>query len=113
MGDIAGGVGSAYGLFLDRHETLYVSNWGNDKVTVYPRRATEPEITYAKELSRPLYAIDDDRDVYVGNADNGDIIVFKKGNTEPIGFPKVELKIANSLRYVQGMAVSPPGELDR
>lgn len=113
VGDIAGGVGSAYGLFLDRHETLYVSNWGNDKVTVYPRRATEPEITYAKELSRPLYAIDDDRDVYVGNADNGDIIVFKKGNTEPIGFPKVELKIANSLRYVQGMAVSPPGELDR
>ena len=105
VGDITGGVGSAYGLFLDRHKTLYVSNWGNNKVTVYPRRATEPEITYAKELSRPLYAIDDDRDVYVGNADNGDIITFKKGNTEPTGTLKtfgVE---------VDGMAFDKSGNL--
>jgi hypothetical protein len=48
VGDIAGGVGSAYGLFLDRHETLYVSNWGNDKVTVYPVVRRSPRLRMPK-----------------------------------------------------------------
>jgi DNA-binding beta-propeller fold protein YncE len=85
VGELTGGVGSAYGLFLARDKDLYVTNWLNDNVTVYPRGATEPKITYAEQLSRPLYSVADAQNVYVGNANNGKIIVFEKGNTKPIG----------------------------
>jgi hypothetical protein len=83
VGTITNGVTGAYGLFIARDKQLYVSNWTNDDVTVYPRGATSPSITYSAELSRPLYAVADAQNVFVGNANNGNIIEFKKGDTTP------------------------------
>jgi hypothetical protein len=84
IGELSEGVSAAYGLFLARDKDLYVTNWIGDKVGVYPRGAVAPTITYSNGLDRPLYAVADDSNVYVGNANNGKIIVFKKGNTAPI-----------------------------
>ena len=85
VGKISDGVTAAYGLFLARDKDLYVTNWYGDTVSVYPRGATAPKITYSSGLSRPLYAVADAQNVYVGNANNGKIVIFKKGNTMPIG----------------------------
>jgi DNA-binding beta-propeller fold protein YncE len=84
VGALSDGVKSAYGLFLSRDKDLYVSNWLNDSVTVYPRGRTAPSMTYSTDLNRPLYAVADARDVFVGNANDGKIIEYRKGNGTPI-----------------------------
>jgi hypothetical protein len=84
VGELSEGVTAAYGLFVDRDKDLYVTNWIGNKVCVYPRGAAAPKITYSNGLDRPLYAVADAHNVYVGNANNGKIVVFQKGSTTPI-----------------------------
>jgi hypothetical protein len=80
IGVITQGITGAYGLFVDRDGSLYVCNQ-TGSVNVYRRGQLTPHLTYSAELNRPLYvAVDYDR-VFVGNANDGKIIEFRKGNS--------------------------------
>ncbi len=88
IGMISSGVDGPYGLWVDRHRTLYVANRSNRTVTVYPAGSTSPSVTYSQGLSDPLYPIVDRRgDLFVGNGDEGSgggtVVEYRSGSTIP------------------------------
>ncbi len=69
---ISDGVNDPYGLYVDAAKNLYVANYGNSTVTVYPPGELAPSATYSEGLSRPLYPIEDrNGNVLVTNAPSG------------------------------------------
>ncbi|MFY9718939.1 MAG: hypothetical protein WAK16_04780 [Candidatus Cybelea sp.] len=88
IGMISSGVGGPYGLWVDRHRTLYVANRSNHTVTVYPAGSKSPSVTYSRDLGDPLYPIvDRDGDLFVGNGDagsgGGTVVEYPAGSTIP------------------------------
>jgi hypothetical protein len=82
VGSISDGVKAPYGLYVDKHGNLYVANQ-TGSVTVYPKGAISPSITYQQDLSRPLYPIVDRfGNVFVGNAGGGSVVEYVGGSTQ-------------------------------
>jgi sugar lactone lactonase YvrE len=77
IGTISTGINGPYGLYVDRHGALYVANSGSSTVTVYPKGATSPSLTFTKDLDRPLYPVLDGRgDLFAGNANGGTVVEY-------------------------------------
>jgi len=100
VGMITAGVNDPWGLYVDKHGTLYVANQGNysstSTVTAYPSGSTSPSLTFSQGLARPLYPIvDSSGDVFVSNAggyyttyggsytDGGTVVEYQSGSTSP------------------------------
>jgi hypothetical protein len=82
IGEITNGVTSAYGLFVDRHRNLYLTNWQNNTVEMYPPGDLSPSREYSDSLREPLYAVVNHQgNLFVGNAEGGTVTEFLAGNT--------------------------------
>src|SRR5580704_9010928 len=104
VGTITDGINGPYGVFVDLALNLYVCNQSGT-VTVYPPGTTTPSISYSQGLARPLYAVADSQRLFVGNADNGEIVEYTLGNTTP----QYTLKSLGS--EVDGIALDAAGDL--
>jgi DNA-binding beta-propeller fold protein YncE len=81
LGEITDGVAGPYGLYVDRHGTLYVANASKNTVTAYPDGSESPSITWSADLHGPLYPIvDGNGDLFVSN-DNGTVVEYLSGST--------------------------------
>jgi hypothetical protein len=84
IGKITNGVTSAYGLFVDRYRNLYLTNWLNNTVEMYPPGSLNPSRVYTNSLDRPLYAVVNHQgNLYVGNGTGGQVTEFLAGSTTP------------------------------
>jgi hypothetical protein len=86
IGKITTGVSGADGLFVDSHGKLYVCNFGNGTVTVYPRGKTSPSETLTGAGSPIDVVTARDGTVYVANFNsgtNGTVLEYAKGQTSP------------------------------
>jgi sugar lactone lactonase YvrE len=78
VGTITAGISRPYGLWVDKHKSLYVANQENSTVTKYLYGSITPAATYSQGLSRPLYPIVDSKgDLFVGNANTGTVVEYK------------------------------------
>jgi hypothetical protein len=83
-GMITNGINSPIGLAVDKHNTLYVANAGNNTITVYPYGKTSPSLTINSGLSSPYgLAVDGLGDVFASNLGNNTITGYKPGQTSP------------------------------
>ncbi|MGA2758732.1 MAG: hypothetical protein ABSF08_00245 [Candidatus Cybelea sp.] len=99
VGMITEGVNSPWGLYVDKHGTLYVANQGSyysgtSTVTEYPSGSKSPSVTFSQDLARPMYPIvDSSGDVFVSNAGSysaygdsyggGTVVEYQSGTTSP------------------------------
>lgn len=100
IGMITEGVNSPWGLYVDKHGTLYVANQGSyysgtSTVTAYPSGSESPSVTFSQDLTRPMYPIvDSSGDVFVSNAGSystygdsygggGTVVEYQSGSTSP------------------------------
>ena len=86
IGMISSGIDGPYGLYVDRHRSLYVANRENVTVTVYPAGSTSPSVTYSQGLSDPLYpVVDQYGNLFVSNGDDGSgtVVEYRSGSTTP------------------------------
>jgi hypothetical protein len=82
IGEITNGVTSAYGLFVDRYQDLYLTNWQNNTVEMYPPGSVNPSREYSASLREPLYAVvNHEGNLFVSNADGGTVTEFLAGST--------------------------------
>lgn len=81
IGTITDGIVNPYGLYVDKHGTLYVANqFGN--VVAYPKGSTSPSATYTQGLGRPLYPIVDSHgNLFVGDGHNGTVVEYLASGT--------------------------------
>ncbi|HEX3369355.1 MAG TPA: hypothetical protein VHS56_07270 [Candidatus Cybelea sp.] len=81
IGEITNGVTSAYGLCVDRYRNIYLTNWRNNTVEMYPHGGLNPSRIYKEHLRGPLYAVVDRRgNLFVGNGGGGEVIEFSAGS---------------------------------
>jgi SMP-30/gluconolaconase/LRE-like protein len=86
IGAITQGVSGPDGIFVDPHGKLYVCNFGNGTVTVYPRAKTAPSETLTGAGSPIDVVAAADGTVYVANFNsgtNGTVLEYPKGDTTP------------------------------
>jgi hypothetical protein len=84
IGSITTGVNTPAGLAVDRSETLYVANQGNNTVTVYPDGQSSPTLTISSGLSGPYgIAVDSMGNVFVSNLNTNTITAYAAGSTSP------------------------------
>jgi hypothetical protein len=86
IGAITQGVSGADGLFVDPNEKLYVCNFGNGTITVYPRAKTAPSETLTGAGSPIDVVVAGNGTVYVANFNsgtNGTVLEYPKGHTTP------------------------------
>jgi hypothetical protein len=82
IGEITNGVTSAYGLFVDHDLNLYLTNWLDNTVEMYPPGSLNPSRVYTNSLDRPLYAVVNRQgDLFVGNGTGGTVTEFLAGST--------------------------------
>ncbi len=84
IGEITQGVSGADGIFVDPHGKLYVCNFGNATVTVYPRGKTAPSETLTGAGSPIDVVVAPNGTVYVANFNsgtNGTVLEYLKGHT--------------------------------
>jgi hypothetical protein len=86
IGQITDGVSGPDGIFVDHKRNLYVCNFGNDTVTVYPPGATSPSETLTGSSSPIDVVVDKSGNVFVSNfngSSNGKVLEYLKGQTTP------------------------------
>jgi hypothetical protein len=86
IGQITAGVSGADGLFVDPHGKLYVCNFANGTVTVYPHGKTSPSETLTGAGSPIDVVAARDGTVYVANFNSGTdgtVLEYAKGQTSP------------------------------
>jgi hypothetical protein len=90
VGSITSGTHYPWGLSLDASNTLYVGNFGNGTVSVYPFGSTTPSMTYSHGPREAMYALADGAGhVYVSGKDparhnRGHVVEYNVGNNTPI-----------------------------
>jgi hypothetical protein len=117
MGTITSGLNGPEGMAVDKKLNLYVTNTGNNTVTVYAPGSLTPSATYSSGLSEPAgVTVGNDGTVYVSNLDNS-VVEYPPGKMTPsitisINFPiAVALDPSNNLyiSYLGGVEEVPPG----
>lgn len=84
IGSITNGVNVPAGIAVDGTGTLYVTNPGNNTVTVYPHGASSPSLTISSGISGPYgIAVDSSGEVFVSNLNVNNITAYKAGATSP------------------------------
>jgi hypothetical protein len=84
IGQITDGINKPYGMAVDRHGDLFVTNSGSNTVTVYPRGSTSPSKTYSIGLQYPLdVAVGDDGTVYVSCYRPGFVVEYAPDDMNP------------------------------
>jgi len=86
IGEITQGVAGPDGLFVDHKRNLYVCNFGNGTVTVYPPGGTSPSETLTGAGSPLDVVVALNGTVYVSNYNsntNGTVLEYPKGQTTP------------------------------
>src|SRR5580658_10279099 len=67
-GTITKGISSPFGVWIDRHRTLYVANYGSNTVTEYAPGSDTPMLTISQGVSLPWsVAVDSRGTLYVGS----------------------------------------------
>jgi hypothetical protein len=110
VGKITAGVSGADGLFVDPHGKLYVCNFGNGTVTVYPRGKTSPSETLTGAGSPIDVVTARDGTVYVANfasGTNGTVLEYAKGQTSP----SKTIVTLGSGSYPEGLALDSSNDL--
>jgi len=81
-GSITNGVNAPAGVAVDGAGALYVTNEGNNTVTVYPHGATSPSLTISSGISGPYgIAVDSSGEGFVSNLNTNTITAYKAGAT--------------------------------
>lgn len=81
-GSITTGVDAPDGVAVDKKGALYVTNAGNNTVTVYPAGSSSPSLTISSGISSPYgIAVDSSLDVFVSNLGTNEITAYKPGST--------------------------------
>ncbi|MGA8535303.1 MAG: hypothetical protein WB615_14445 [Candidatus Tumulicola sp.] len=83
-GSITDGVSAPAGVAIDKSGALYVTNEGNNTVTVYPPGASSPSLTISTGISGPYgIAVDSSGNVFVSNLNTNNITGYAAGATSP------------------------------
>jgi len=83
-GSITTDVDGAFGVAVDKKGNVYVSNVGNNTITVYPPGASSPSLTISNGLADPYGVIVDSKgNVFATNLDNNTITAYAAGQTSP------------------------------
>jgi hypothetical protein len=83
-GSISSGMNYPVGLAVDKKGTLYVSNEGNNTITIYPAGQSSPGLTISTGLdSNYGVAVDSSGDVFATNLGNDTVVGYKAGATSP------------------------------
>jgi len=83
-GSITTGVDVPAGVAVDKKGMLYVTNEGNNTVTVYPKGSSSPSLTISTGISSPYgITVDSGGNVFVSNLGTNDITAYKAGATSP------------------------------
>lgn len=81
-GSITTGVTAPAGIAVDKKGTLYVTNEGNNTVTVYPKGHSSPSLTISSGISGPYgVAVDSAGNVFVSNLSTNNITAYAAGST--------------------------------
>jgi hypothetical protein len=87
IGAITQGIAAPTGLFVDRHGTLYVCNFGAGTVTVYPKGSLSPSTTLTQAGVAPVdVVVGKDGTVYVADFNegvSGHVFEYARGSTTP------------------------------
>ncbi len=84
VGSITDGVSAPAGVAVDNAGALYVTNEGNNTVTVYPQGSSSPSLTIGNGISGPYgIAVDSSGEVFVSNLNNNTLTGYKAGATSP------------------------------
>ncbi len=84
ISSITTGINSPAGLAVLKGGTLYVSNLGNNTLTVYPKGQTSPSLTITNGVSGPYgMALDSKGDVFISNLNNNTVVGYLAGQTSP------------------------------
>ncbi|MBV8067919.1 MAG: hypothetical protein JO113_08070 [Candidatus Eremiobacteraeota bacterium] len=82
IGSIATGVSVPAGLAVDNKNNLYVTNDGNNTVTVYPKGSSSPSLTISTGVDGPYgVTVDSKGNVFVSNLDNNTVTAYAAGQT--------------------------------
>jgi YVTN family beta-propeller protein len=83
-GSITNGVDAPAGIAMDASGTLYVTNEGNNTVTVYPAGSSSPSLTISTGIDGPYgIAVDSSGEVFVSNLNTNELTGYKAGATSP------------------------------
>lgn len=110
IGQITDGISGPNGIFVDRKRNLYVCNFGNDTVTVYPPGSTSPSETLTGSSSPIDVVVDKQGNVYVSNfngSSNGSVLEYDAGQTTP---SKTIVQFGAG-SFSEGLAVDKKGNL--
>jgi len=87
IGAITQGIAAPTGLFVDRHGTLYVCNFGAGTVTVYPKGSLSPSKTLTQAGIAPIdVVVGKDGTVYVADFNeglDGHVFEYARASTTP------------------------------
>jgi sugar lactone lactonase YvrE len=83
IASISDSLDQPYGVALDSSGDLYVANYGNSTVTVYPRGGTKHSSTITTGLSKPLFIAINSDTLYVANNGNGTVTTYSTGSDSP------------------------------
>ena len=83
IASISDSLDQPYGVALDSSGDLYVANYGNSTVTVYPRGGTKHSSTITTGLSKPLFVAINSDTLYVANNGNGTVTTCSTGSDSP------------------------------
>lgn len=84
IGSITTGVDAPSQVAVDKSGTLYVTNAGNNTLTVYPKGQSSPSLTISNGISGPYgVGVDSKGNVFVSNLNNSTITGYATGSTTP------------------------------
>lgn len=84
IGSITTGVDIPSQVAVDKKGALYVTNDGNNTVTVYPKGKSSPSLTISTGINSPYgIGVDSNGDVFVTNLGNNELTAYKAGATSP------------------------------
>ncbi len=84
IGSITTGVNAPAGVAVDKNSALYVTNEGNNTVTVYPKGQSSPSLTISSGIDGPYgIGVDSKGNVFVSNLNDNMLTAYAAGSKTP------------------------------